>query len=566
MTALTALAIGLTALASPARADEAEAKKIFNQRCTACHTFGKGIKVGPDLKGVTDRRQRAWLLRFVRSSQKVIDSGDATAVALFQQFKQQRMPDWSDLSEEQVGSILDWLAANGPEKKPADERIAELATPAEVELGRSLFHGRAELTNGGMACASCHAISERGETAGGSFGPELTSVYAEYRDRAMTLFLREPCFRRMPESDPSGFLLPPESFAIKAYLRETSLPGQKSGAGAVAASSTSSGGSSGGAPGASSSNSSAKTVAWTPPPGPVARRVGRPPRRSSARDEALFLGFPAAALLLLVIGLGIRHARSRRDPDGVRRRAQVAWRLFSGAVAWRAGLAATFIAHVAGLLVPGAILAWNGVPLRLYILEGSGFLFGLLFLAGWVPLMWRHLASTASSRAARASEVADCVLLSLVFAAIASGLATAGLHRWGSSWASGTLAPYLATLVRGEPVTGLVGQMPFLVKLHVLTLFGLIAALPFSSAALIPIAAVDRVLAAATRPIAAIKRGGQAALARMNPARWLWPEEDLVEGGEGTAALVEEGDRAGGAAPPDRAMVYRDSKNPPTPT
>jgi cytochrome c2 len=27
-----------------------DAKKIFNQRCTACHTYGKGVKVGPDLK------------------------------------------------------------------------------------------------------------------------------------------------------------------------------------------------------------------------------------------------------------------------------------------------------------------------------------------------------------------------------------------------------------------------------------------------------------------------------------------------------------------------------------
>ena len=30
----------------------------FTTRCTACHTFGKGVKVGPDLKGVTERRQR----------------------------------------------------------------------------------------------------------------------------------------------------------------------------------------------------------------------------------------------------------------------------------------------------------------------------------------------------------------------------------------------------------------------------------------------------------------------------------------------------------------------------
>src|SRR4030095_6465826 len=115
-------ALAITILPNPAHA--VDAKKVFSQRCRACHTFGKGIKVGPDLKGVTARRQRPWLLRFVRSSQKVIASGDPVAVELFRTFKKQRMPDWSDLSPEDVGVIMDWLAADGPDQKPADERDA----------------------------------------------------------------------------------------------------------------------------------------------------------------------------------------------------------------------------------------------------------------------------------------------------------------------------------------------------------------------------------------------------------------------------------------------------------
>ena len=102
----------------PARAAHAtDAKKIFNQRCTACHTFGKGVKVGPDLKGVTVRRQRPWLLKFVRSSQQVIAGGDPVANELFRTFKRQRMPDWTDLSPQDVNAILDWLAVDGPESE-----------------------------------------------------------------------------------------------------------------------------------------------------------------------------------------------------------------------------------------------------------------------------------------------------------------------------------------------------------------------------------------------------------------------------------------------------------------
>ena len=119
--------------ARPAHA--VDAKKIFNQRCTACHTYGKGVKVGPDLKGVTARRQRPWLLKFIRSSQQVIASGDKTANELFRTYKRQRMPDWTDLSPQDVAAILDWLAADGPEQKPADERDAELASAGGRRAG-----------------------------------------------------------------------------------------------------------------------------------------------------------------------------------------------------------------------------------------------------------------------------------------------------------------------------------------------------------------------------------------------------------------------------------------------
>jgi mono/diheme cytochrome c family protein len=216
--------------ARPARAGDAvEAKKIFSQRCTACHTYGKGIKVGPDLKGVTDRRKRPWLLKFIRSSQGVIKSGDPVATDLFQKFKQQRMPDWTDLSEPQVTAILDWFAANGPEQKEPDERNAELATPEDVARARALFTGTAPLASGGVACGACHSVRD-GASLGASLGPDLTETYQRYQDRALTLFLKKPCTPRQPEMQAARYLTPDEAFAIKGYLRQVSLsvPGNQS--------------------------------------------------------------------------------------------------------------------------------------------------------------------------------------------------------------------------------------------------------------------------------------------------------------------------------------------------
>lgn len=196
----------------------AEAAATFNKRCTACHTFGKGIKVGPDLKGVTDRRKRDWLVKFIHASSKVISSGDTTAASLFAEFKKQRMPDWTDLSEKQIGDILDFLAIGGPDIKPLDERNAELALPSDLELGRQLFSGERRLQHGFQPCNSCHSVE--GNRWGGSLGPDLTRTYFKFQDRALTEFLRHPCFQWEGAGAGTHYLTPKEVFALKAFLRQ----------------------------------------------------------------------------------------------------------------------------------------------------------------------------------------------------------------------------------------------------------------------------------------------------------------------------------------------------------
>jgi len=522
--------------AGTASADTAEAKKIFTTRCMACHTFGKGAKVGPDLKGVTERRERPWLLKFIRSSQTVIGSGDPTATGLFERFGKQRMPDWTDLSEPQIGSILDWLAINGPDQQDADARFAESATTAEIDAGRLLFHGGRGFVNGGVACAACHSIRDDDGRRGGTFASDLSTSYSQYQDGGMTQFLRHPCVQRFPESTLPAFLAPEESFALKAYLRTAALTDQSdSGGPRVAMVAKAVDGASPGAGGATGTTATQQSrsgatgprrVAWAP----RTSDAGSPTAHSAALpSELLFLAFPYAALLILIVGLGIRHAMARRQPDSMRVATTEAWRLFRGTLAWRIGLAATAAAHVVGLVLPRAILVWNGMPIRLYLLEGSGFLFGGIALVGLVQIMWHHVGRNISATPARLPEVADYAFLSLFCVAIVSGLVSAVLYRWGSSWAVATLAPYMASLVRGAPATALVEQMPFLVRLHVFSLFALMALLPFTSAAMVLVSAGDRALMFAARPIAAVTGAAHRASAKLSPARWLWPEEDAVD-------------------------------------
>jgi len=199
-----------------------EAAGTFSKRCTACHTYGKGIKVGPDLKGVNERRKHDWLLSFIRSSSSVIKSGDPTATALFGQFKQQRMPDWIDLSEKQINDILQYISIGGPDIKPADERDAELATAQDVELGRRFFYGEARLRYGAQACITCHAVAGAG-LRGGSLGPDLSHAYSAYRDQSLTAFLRHPCFQWQSGTADGHYLSPKESFVLKAFLYQVSI-------------------------------------------------------------------------------------------------------------------------------------------------------------------------------------------------------------------------------------------------------------------------------------------------------------------------------------------------------
>ena len=529
-------------LAGTASADTAEAKKIFTTRCMACHTFGKGVKIGPDLKGVTERRQRPWLLQFIRSSSTVINSGDPIATGLFEQFKQQRMPDWTDLSEPQINSILDWLAINGPDQQEPDARTADSATLAEIETGRLLFHGGRAMVRGGIACASCHSIRDHAGGGGGTLASDLTGAYSQFQDGAMTQFLHHPCFLRQPEATLAAFLAPEEAFAIKAYLRDTALTEQ--GTQSTAAP---------GQPTPAQPPMVAKTIdgQGTPPPGPDAaaakpatpgKRVAWKPRagtveatalrRTTLPIELLFQVFPYIALAILILGLGIRHALARRQPEAIRPASQAAWQLFRGSLAWRIGLAITLALHLVLLILPGVVRSWNGSPLRLYLLEATGFAFGAIALIGLVQLMWRHASRGAAETRTRLLEVGDYVLLSLVCVAVVSGLGTAVLYRWGSSWAIGTVAPYLRSLGRGEPETLLVGQLPFLIRLHAFSWFAVIAVVPFTSLAAIFVAAGDRLVLLAGRPITAAAGAGRRALAKLSPARWLWPEEDLPGDGD----------------------------------
>ena len=107
----------------------------FAYHCAACHTIGSGTKIGPDLAGITSRRDREWLLHFIRTPAAMNAAGDPVAVALRKAYPQARMPDL-DLSEVDTAAVIDYLAAQSRQHAAIDAAPSTTApAPRRTDTG-----------------------------------------------------------------------------------------------------------------------------------------------------------------------------------------------------------------------------------------------------------------------------------------------------------------------------------------------------------------------------------------------------------------------------------------------
>ncbi len=60
-------------------------QQIFDSLCTACHTIGGGELIGPDLAGVTSRREESWLIRQIKEPDRLLAENDPIAMQLLQE-------------------------------------------------------------------------------------------------------------------------------------------------------------------------------------------------------------------------------------------------------------------------------------------------------------------------------------------------------------------------------------------------------------------------------------------------------------------------------------------------
>jgi nitrate reductase gamma subunit len=150
---------------------------------------------------------------------------------------------------------------------------------------------------------------------------------------------------------------------------------------------------------------------------------------------------------------------------------------FWGLVPFHYGLLAVLTGHVVAFLIPRSILAWNGKPIRLYILEVAALICGLLTLVGFLTAIYRRLQN---HHIRWVTTTSDWILFGILLFQIVTGIYVAIFVNWGSSWFAAAVSPYLWSLVKLNPNTAFIIELPWMVKLHMISAFLLIGFFPFT--------------------------------------------------------------------------------------
>ena len=116
-------------------------KKLFNANCAACHKLNKRA-VGPALQGVSAKYDREWLYSWIKNSTAMVKSGDAQAVAIYEEYNGSVMTSFPQLSNEDIDNIIAYTDYTPPAPVAAAATAGAVATqPAGSSLSNTIILG-----------------------------------------------------------------------------------------------------------------------------------------------------------------------------------------------------------------------------------------------------------------------------------------------------------------------------------------------------------------------------------------------------------------------------------------
>ena len=191
----------------------------------------------------------------------------------------------------------------------------------------------------------------------------------------------------------------------------------------------------------------------------------------------LFVAFPYVAVILAIWGGVHRYRTNRFSYSTLSSQLLENRTLFWGSVPWHYGIVVVLVAHLLGFLIPGMWAAMTAAPATLYTVEIIGFAFGLAALFGLCVLFFRRLSK---QRIRSVTSPVDWALLIVLLVQVGLGFYVSLVYRWGADWYVDTAVPWLVSMVSLNPQTQYVTSLPWVVKLHMLNGFLVIALFPFS--------------------------------------------------------------------------------------
>ncbi len=194
-------------------------------------------------------------------------------------------------------------------------------------------------------------------------------------------------------------------------------------------------------------------------------------------EQFLFVALPYLAIFVCVVGSIIRVRKLPMTYSALSSQFLESKNLAWGSLPWHIGIITIVLAHILCFAFPSA---WNMLISQKHVLYGieiAGLAFSFACLFGLLVLAYRRITS---DRIQAVTSPVDLLVLLLLTIQVILGIATASLHRWGAAWATGTMVPYLWSLIYLQPNTSYIADLPLLARAHMTLAWLLIFLIPFS--------------------------------------------------------------------------------------
>lgn len=194
-------------------------------------------------------------------------------------------------------------------------------------------------------------------------------------------------------------------------------------------------------------------------------------------ETFLLVAFPYMCMALFFIGTIHRYRKEKFTYSSLSSQFLEGNHLFFGSVPFHYGILLLFFGHLIAFLFPKTLLAFNSVPVRLYIIEASALIFALGTLVGLLNLIVRR---TLNPKIREVTSLMDIFILLIFLVEVALGLQIALAYRWGSSWFAVFVTPYLRSMLLFNPDISTITHLPWAVKAHIVIAFGIFALIPIT--------------------------------------------------------------------------------------